>query len=112
MAMQLDMSNASVMKDEQGRPFIVVRDQGKKKRQHGNDAVKSHITAARTVANIVRTSLGPRGLDKILISPDGDITVTNDGATILSQVWSQPTIHETADDCLSRWRSQITLQNY
>jgi len=42
--------------------------------------------AARTVANIVKSSLGPRGLDKILISPDGDITVTNDGATILSQM--------------------------
>ncbi|MCJ1425898.1 T-complex protein 1 subunit epsilon [Sticta canariensis] len=84
--MQIDMSQAAVMKDEQGRPFIVVKDQGKKKRQHGNDAVKSHILAARTVANIVRTSLGPRGLDKILISPDGDITVTNDGATILSQM--------------------------
>ena len=60
--------------------------QAKKKRQHGNDAVKSHILAARTVANIVKTSLGPRGLDKILISPDGDITVTNDGATILGQM--------------------------
>ncbi|KAL8691984.1 MAG: hypothetical protein Q9224_004056 [Gallowayella concinna] len=84
--MQVDMSQATVMKDEQGRPFIVVRDQGKKKRQHGNDAVKSHIMAARTVARLVRTSLGPRGLDKILISPDGDITVTNDGATILSQM--------------------------
>ncbi|BDD62853.1 T-complex protein 1 subunit epsilon [Monascus purpureus] len=86
MAMQLDLSQAAVMKDEQGRPFIVVRDQGKKKRQHGTDAVKSHIVAAKTVANIVKTSLGPRGLDKILISPDGDITVTNDGATILSQM--------------------------
>ncbi|KAL8829713.1 MAG: hypothetical protein Q9170_006052 [Blastenia crenularia] len=86
MAMQIDMSQAAVMKDEQGRPFIVVRDQGKKKRQHGNEAVKSHILAARTVAGLVRTSLGPRGLDKILISPDGDITVTNDGATILSQM--------------------------
>ncbi|THY36681.1 hypothetical protein D6D01_00237 [Aureobasidium pullulans] len=75
-----------VAKDENGRPFIIVRDQGKKKRQHGNDAVKSHILAAKTVAGIVRTSLGPRGLDKILISPDGDITVTNDGATILSQM--------------------------
>jgi T-complex protein 1 subunit epsilon len=60
--------------------------QGKKKRQHGNEAVKSHILAAKTVANLVKTSLGPRGLDKILISPDGDITVTNDGATILSQM--------------------------
>jgi hypothetical protein len=45
---------------------------------------QSHILAARAVAHILRTSLGPRGLDKILISPDGDITVTNDGATILA----------------------------
>lgn len=60
--------------------------QGKKKRAHGIEATKSHILAARTVSNIVRTSLGPRGMDKILISPDGDITVTNDGATILSQM--------------------------
>jgi len=86
MAMQLDMSNAQVVKDESGRPFIIVRDQGKRKRTHGIDAVKSHIAAARAVANIVKTSLGPRGLDKILISPDGDITVTNDGATILGQM--------------------------
>ncbi|KAL1297807.1 hypothetical protein AAFC00_006337 [Neodothiora populina] len=86
MAMNLDMSNAQVAKDENGRPFIIVRDQGKKKRQHGNEAVKSHILAARTVSDIVRTSLGPRGLDKILISPDGDIVVTNDGATILGQM--------------------------
>ncbi|KAF8322666.1 hypothetical protein DL93DRAFT_2199957 [Clavulina sp. PMI_390] len=72
--------------DEYGRPFIIVRDQGKKTRAHGVEAIKSHILAARTVANIARTSLGPRGLDKILISPDGEITVTNDGATILSQM--------------------------
>ncbi|KAF3936800.1 hypothetical protein ABW19_dt0203482 [Dactylella cylindrospora] len=81
-----DLSNAALVQDEMGRPFIIVRDQGKKQRQHGTEAVKSHILAARTVANIVKTSLGPRGLDKILISPDGDITVTNDGATILSQM--------------------------
>jgi len=68
-AMQLDLSHAQVMKDETGRPFIIVRDQGKKKRMHGTEAVKQHILAARTVANIVKTSLGPRGLDKILISP-------------------------------------------
>ena len=80
------MTPAQIAKDEQGRPFIIVRDQGRKTRTHGIDAVKSHILAARTVASIVKTSLGPRGLDKILISPDGDITVTNDGATILSQM--------------------------
>ncbi|KAK9369334.1 chaperonin Cpn60/TCP-1 family [Lipomyces kononenkoae] len=81
-----DMSNAIVAQDEMGRPFIIVRDQGKKKRTHGIEAVKAHILAARTVADIVKTSLGPRGLDKILISPDGDITITNDGATILGQM--------------------------
>ncbi|KAF7195511.1 T-complex protein 1 subunit epsilon [Pseudocercospora fuligena] len=84
--MQLDLSNAQITQDESGRPFIIVRDQGKKKRTHGTDAVKQHILAARTVSSIVKTSLGPRGLDKILISPDGDITVTNDGATILGQM--------------------------
>ncbi|EMC99753.1 hypothetical protein BAUCODRAFT_348787 [Baudoinia panamericana UAMH 10762] len=84
--MQIDLSNAQIAKDESGRPFIIVRDQGRKKRSHGIEAVKSHILAARTVSSIVKTSLGPRGLDKILISPDGDITVTNDGATIMSQM--------------------------
>lgn len=72
--------------DEYGRPFIIVREQARKTRSHGVEAIKSHILAARTVANIIRTSLGPRGLDKILISSDGEITVTNDGATILGQM--------------------------
>ncbi|KAL9934591.1 hypothetical protein V8E36_006366 [Tilletia maclaganii] len=71
------------VQDEYGRPYIIVRDQGKKTRAHGTEAIKNHISAARTVANIVKTSLGPRGLDKILISPDGEIQVTNDGATIM-----------------------------
>ncbi|EGW33029.1 uncharacterized protein SPAPADRAFT_60350 [Spathaspora passalidarum NRRL Y-27907] len=81
-----DLSNAIVAQDEMGRPFIIVRDQGKKQRKHGIEATKSHILAARSVASIVKTSLGPRGLDKILISQDGDITITNDGATILTQM--------------------------
>ncbi|PKI84667.1 T-complex protein 1 subunit epsilon [Malassezia vespertilionis] len=72
--------------DEYGNPFIVVRDQGKKTRAQGTQAIKDHIKAASTVSNIVRTSLGPRGLDKIMISPDGDIQVTNDGATIMSNM--------------------------
>ena len=81
-----DLSNAIVAQDEMGRPFIIVKDQGNKKRQHGIEAKKSHILAARSVASSIKSSLGPRGLDKILISPDGDITITNDGATILSQM--------------------------
>ncbi|CAH2355368.1 T-complex protein 1 subunit epsilon [[Candida] railenensis] len=81
-----DLSNAIVAQDEMGRPFIIVRDQGKKTRKHGLEATKSHILAARSVASIIKTSLGPRGLDKILISQDGEITITNDGATILQSM--------------------------
>ncbi len=47
---------------------------------------QSHIMAAKTVANTLKTSLGPRGLDKMMVSPDNDVTVTNDGATILKMM--------------------------
>ena len=47
---------------------------------------QSHILAARTVASTLRTSLGPKGLDKLMVSADGDITITNDGATILKMM--------------------------
>ncbi len=47
---------------------------------------QSHILAAKTIANTLRTSLGPKGLDKMMVGPDGDVTVTNDGATILEQM--------------------------
>jgi len=49
----------------------------------GIEAHKSHILAAKSVAGILKTSLGPKGLDKMMVSPDGDVTITNDGATIL-----------------------------
>ena len=42
--------------------------------------------AARTVANTLKTSLGPKGLDKMMVSSDNDITITNDGATILKMM--------------------------
>jgi len=42
--------------------------------------------AAKAVANTLRTSLGPKGLDKLMVSPDGDVTITNDGATILGKM--------------------------
>lgn len=44
---------------------------------------QSHITAAKQIAATVKTSLGPKGLDKMMVSGDGEVTVTNDGATIL-----------------------------
>eukprot|EP00357_Protocruzia_adherens_P002551 CAMPEP_0115007418 /NCGR_PEP_ID=MMETSP0216-20121206/21168_1 /TAXON_ID=223996 /ORGANISM="Protocruzia adherens, Strain Boccale" /LENGTH=535 /DNA_ID=CAMNT_0002374357 /DNA_START=101 /DNA_END=1708 /DNA_ORIENTATION=- len=76
----------SVAFDEFGRPYVIIRDQGEKKRLRGIEALKSNIIAARSVANIMRTSLGPRGMDKMLVSPDGDVTVSNDGATILEKM--------------------------
>lgn len=42
--------------------------------------------AATTVANILKSSLGPNGMDKMMVGPDGDVTVTNDGATILDEM--------------------------
>jgi hypothetical protein len=65
--------------------------------------LQSHILAARTVAQVLKTSLGPRGLDKIIVSPDGEVTVTNDGATILSQMDVQ---HEIAKLMVQLSKSQ------
>ena len=131
--------------DETGRPFIILREQGKKKRVKGAEAHKvgqlhstksarlimpKHVTsctsniaimqlhyfapfeydwcicalsvlymlflmlifvqinilAARTVASLLKTSLGPKGMDKMLVSPDGEVIITNDGATILEKM--------------------------
>jgi len=89
--------------DEYGRPFIIVRDQEKQKRLTGIDAQKSHILAAKTIASTLRTSLGPKGLDKLMVSPDGEITITNDGATILAQMDVQ---HEIAKLMVQLSKSQ------
>ncbi|MGC8848550.1 MAG: TCP-1/cpn60 chaperonin family protein, partial [Conexivisphaera sp.] len=52
----------------------------------GRDALRNSIEAARVVSEIVRTSLGPRGMDKMLVDSLGDVTITNDGATMLKQM--------------------------
>ncbi|KAM4012878.1 T-complex protein 1 subunit epsilon isoform 1-T1 [Anomaloglossus baeobatrachus] len=72
--------------DEYGRPFIIIKDQDRKSRLCGLDALKSHIMAAKAVANTLRTSLGPNGLDKMMVDQDGHVSITNDGATILGMM--------------------------
>jgi T-complex protein 1 subunit epsilon len=62
--------------DEFGRPFIILREQENKSRLRGLDAQKANIAAAKAVARILRTSLGPKGMDKMLQSPDGDVTIS------------------------------------
>lgn len=69
--------------DEYGRPFIIIKEQERKTRVKGLEAVKGNIMAAKIVSRTMRSSLGPKGMDKMLQSPDGDVTITNDGATIL-----------------------------
>ena len=62
--------------DEFGRPFIILREQEQKTRLRGLDAQKANIAAGKAVARILRTSLGPKGMDKMLQSPDGEVTIS------------------------------------
>jgi thermosome len=55
-------------------------------RTEGDDAQSSNISAGKAVSESVRTTLGPRGMDKMLVSDDGDVVITNDGATILDEM--------------------------
>lgn len=55
-------------------------------RTKGRDALKNNIAAAKAVADTVRTTLGPKGMDKMLVDSLGDITITNDGVTILEEM--------------------------
>jgi thermosome len=55
-------------------------------RTKGREAHKNNIAAAKLVADAVRTTLGPKGMDKMLVDSLGDVTITNDGATILSEM--------------------------
>ena len=77
---------ASIQQTPQG-PVLVLKESALQ--QKGKDAQKNNITAAKLVAELVKTSLGPRGLDKMLVDSLGDVTITNDGATILKEIDAQ-----------------------
>ncbi len=67
-----------------GMPILILKEGSSETK--GREAQKNNINAAKTVAEIVRTSLGPRGMDKMLVDSLGDVTITNDGATILKEI--------------------------
>jgi len=67
-----------------GQPIIILRDNVERTR--GFEAQRSNIMAAKAIAAAVRTTLGPRGMDKMLVSSSGDVVITNDGATILHEM--------------------------
>ncbi len=67
-----------------GQPVIVLKEDTE--RTKGRDARKSNMMAAQIIAEVLKTTLGPRGMDKMLIDSLGDITITSDGATVLDEI--------------------------
>jgi len=67
-----------------GVPVLILREGSTRTR--GKDAQGNNIAAAKVISEIVKSSLGPRGMDKMLVDSMGDITITNDGATILKEM--------------------------
>ena len=67
-----------------GQPVLILREGSSQNR--GKEAQRNNIAAAKLISEIVRTSLGPRGMDKMLVDSLGDVTITNDGATMLKEI--------------------------
>ena len=67
-----------------GQPVIILREGTSRRR--GREAQRNNIMAAKIISEVLRTTLGPRGMDKLLVDSLGDVTITNDGATILDEI--------------------------
>jgi archaeal chaperonin len=67
-----------------GQPVLILREGSSQNR--GKEAQRNNIAAAKLISEIVRTSIGPRGMDKMLVDSLGDVTITNDGATMLKEI--------------------------
>jgi len=67
-----------------GIPVLILKEGTSRTR--GKEALRANITAARVISEVVKTTLGPRGMDKMLVDSLGDVTITNDGAAILKEM--------------------------
>lgn len=67
-----------------GQPVIILKEGTQRTR--GRDALRNNIQAAKVIAEAVKSSLGPKGMDKMLVDNFGDVVITNDGATILKEI--------------------------
>src|SRR5215831_15813157 len=67
-----------------GQPVIILKEGSSESK--GREAQRNNIMAAKLISEVVRTSLGPRGMDKMLVDSLGDVTITNDGATMLKEI--------------------------
>ncbi|MCE4621813.1 MAG: TCP-1/cpn60 chaperonin family protein [Desulfurococcales archaeon] len=75
---------AGLPMETMGVPVIILKEGTQ--RSYGREAVRSNIMAVRAIAEILKTTYGPKGMDKMLVDSLGDITITNDGATILDKI--------------------------
>ncbi|HLN46072.1 MAG TPA: thermosome subunit beta [Candidatus Sulfotelmatobacter sp.] len=75
---------AYLTQTQSGQPVLILKEGTSRSR--GKEAQRNNITAARVIGEVVKTTLGPRGMDKMLIDSLGDITITNDGAAILKEI--------------------------
>ena len=78
------MSQPTLTTTPSGQPVLILKEGSSETK--GREAQRNNISAAVIVAQLVRTSLGPRGMDKLLVDGIGDVTITNDGATILKEL--------------------------
>src|ERR1039458_9197507 len=67
-----------------GPQYIILKEGSSESK--GREAQRNNMQAAKLIAEIVKTSLGPRGMDKMLVDSLGDVTITNDGATMLKEI--------------------------
>jgi len=75
---------AYLAQTQSGQPVLILKEGTSRSR--GREAQRNNIMAARVIAEAIRSTLGPRGMDKMLVDSLGDITITNDGAAILDEI--------------------------
>jgi len=75
---------AYLTQTQSGQPVLILKEGTSRSR--GKEAQRNNIMAARVIGEVLKTTLGPRGMDKMLIDSLGDITITNDGAAILNEI--------------------------
>ncbi len=98
----------------QNPPIILLKDGTEN--QQGKQQVISNINACQSIAEAVRTTLGPRGMDKMIVDAKGDVTISNDGATILKKLdivhpgaKTLVDIARSQDDEASAWRCSFVF---
>ena len=75
---------AYLTQTQSGQPVLILKEGTSRSR--GKEAQRNNIMAAKVIAEAIRSTLGPRGMDKMLVDSLGDITITNDGASILDEI--------------------------